>query len=239
MDKISNAIKCVNCLEVLSTPVLLPCGHSICKKHTETNNHQIICAQCGMYHPNKGFIVQTALSEIISSQIGSMDFGEEHNEAKRSCERLRDVLSQVDQVLQDPVYYIHETIVALKNQVYVKGEMLKSKLDDYIETLLDILQQYENRCRTKSVEHVKIAHGISHSSAIAKEKLNTWTDSLNKLVFDEPEWKTIRATCDREHTELYSQLKCFTQLLLLREFEEKANEVHLFEKINIDSLFQV
>ena len=51
MDKVKKAIKCVNCLEVLKSPVLLPCSHSICDKHvTDSDKETIKCGLCKVDH---------------------------------------------------------------------------------------------------------------------------------------------------------------------------------------------
>ena len=68
MDKISNAIKCVNCQLVLKSPVFLPCHHSVCKHHVQIDI-PIICEKCGKTHdkPQEGFPDNESLAEIIAA----------------------------------------------------------------------------------------------------------------------------------------------------------------------------
>jgi hypothetical protein len=80
MDKVKKAIKCVNCLEVLKSPVLLPCSHSICDKHlTDGDKETIKCGLCKVDHliPENeiGFPKNQALEDVIASNIDSFNFG--------------------------------------------------------------------------------------------------------------------------------------------------------------------
>ena len=78
MDQVLNALKCVNCRQILSIPILLPCGHAICQSHTQVGDEHIICGECGCRHLNKGFVVVEAFSKMIEVQLNKFDFGQQH-----------------------------------------------------------------------------------------------------------------------------------------------------------------
>ena len=130
MDQVLNALKCVNCRDILSTPVILPCGHTICKYHTEVDDEQIICGECGSRHLNKGFIVVQAVSKMIEVQLNNFDFGEQHKDASKSCDDLKTHLDKNDTMLNDLEYFIHESIEELKNRVMLRREQLKFQIDE-------------------------------------------------------------------------------------------------------------
>lgn len=54
MEKISKALKCVECKEILEIPaVLLPCYHSICQKHVSAKKNsgdKLKCDKCEFEH---------------------------------------------------------------------------------------------------------------------------------------------------------------------------------------------
>lgn len=80
MEKILNALKCVNFREFATNPVLLPSGHTICHSHTQQIPNQfVVCLKCISKHPNHGLIVSDALSELINFHITS----EHHKETPR------------------------------------------------------------------------------------------------------------------------------------------------------------
>jgi hypothetical protein len=120
MNMISNAIKCVVCKHVLTSPVLLPCGDSVCKKHTIDAKGPILCTTCDIEHqipPNGGFLANKGLAEIIAAQIGNIDFGIEHRQAKYSCQHFDELLAQIEDILKDPYNFTYEAIGCLKNIV--------------------------------------------------------------------------------------------------------------------------
>ena len=88
MDKVINSLKCVNCRDILSIPVILPCGHTICQSHAQVTDEQIICAKCGSRHQIKEFIVNEAVSELISAELIKFDFGQQHKATSKSCNRF-------------------------------------------------------------------------------------------------------------------------------------------------------
>ena len=78
MDKVLEAIKCAKCCKILSNPVLLPCGESICKCHIndDKSTQSVMCNECNVVHSNWSFPENKALSKMIAAQIGSLDFGQ-------------------------------------------------------------------------------------------------------------------------------------------------------------------
>lgn len=75
MDKVLNALKCVNCREILSNPVMIPCGHTICEKHTQINENKIVCLECGIQHE---IVLNKSVAEMINAQLAAFDFGDRH-----------------------------------------------------------------------------------------------------------------------------------------------------------------
>ena len=47
MEIIRKAITCKICTQILESPVVLPCGESICEKHIDSMEHEISCRSCG------------------------------------------------------------------------------------------------------------------------------------------------------------------------------------------------
>ncbi len=88
MNKIPSIINCVNCRNVLTSPILLPCGHSVCKHHIDKDKtkQSCMCNQCGVRHSKCKFYPNKALSDLIDTQLGSIDFGQTYKEATKSCD---------------------------------------------------------------------------------------------------------------------------------------------------------
>ena len=118
MDRIQKLVKCAICHEILKSPVILPCNHTICEKHISNQSKDVIkCDKCGVEHriPTNGFQQEIALRELIEIGIANLDFGCVHNKAKKSCESFEAFLNDIEAILKDPIIIAHEKISELKN----------------------------------------------------------------------------------------------------------------------------
>ena len=243
MDKIKQAIKCSTCLQILQTPVFLPCSHSICKKHIDETNSRdkFRCAKCGLDHeiPANGFSLNEALCEIIEAQIGSIDLGSVHKDAVESVVNLNRMIEDVDHLINDPSQYIYEEISRLKNEVHMKNEELKLIIDEETDALLNKLNQYQEQSKSwlkselYSSEKMKLESkkdSYSANSATCKIK-------LNEVRFDENKWKKISSVCNEAIKQLENSIQSFKEDILMKEFKKYKIEVNSFKRINIEELF--
>ena len=245
MDQILSALKCVNCRDTLSKPVLLPCGHTICQIHTEIAEAQIICFKCGCRHFNTGFIINEAVSDMIKAQLYNFDFGHQHKETSNSFERLKKQLDKNNLVLNDLEYFIHESIGELRNHVMLKSEQLKLRIDEITQELIDDLDEYEKRCKRQSGDINRTESFISLTNEIKefdKGAKKMWEDGsriLNELKFDSDKWREIKAKCDETLQKMYKNLKHFEKEVFLNEFNLKKRHIDFFRKANIDIILKV
>lgn len=243
MDKIFSAIKCVNCRNLLNTPVCLPCGHSICQIHVNQNK-SIYCNKCGLEHqiPEKGgFPVVEALASIIESKIASLDFGNNHKDAKESCTKLADLINRIDAILNDPCHFTFEEINDLKNEVHIKGELLKVKIDEEMNALLDKLEEYKQTCKNylKTDQFSADSNKLDQDSKSAKFELNKCLSILDEVKVNEEEWKRIKLENEERLNDLDAKLQQFKFELLLNRLEAVKFEVDHFKNIDIDSVLNI
>ena len=76
----NSLIECLMCKNKFEQPVLLPCGHTVCKKHSTLNN-QISCAECDQTHeiPKKGFPENKLADRLIQYEFDQLDFGPDYS----------------------------------------------------------------------------------------------------------------------------------------------------------------
>ena len=186
MDIILNAIKCSICHEILESPVVLPCNETICKKHVsnQLNDNFFRCDKCGVEHqiPTNGFPPNIALQNIIEVGIAGLDFGNVHNEAKKSCESFEKLLQEVEVLLKDPYIIAHERISELKNSVQLKGNELKLIVDEEIKKLIDRLDEYERQSNEYlSTNEFKVeSEKLENQVKSAQSNLNSWLACLKE-----------------------------------------------------------
>lgn len=241
MNTILNAIKCFNCHKILKSPILLPCGHSICKAHTEdVDEDQVECLKCGISHKNQKFVVVISLAEIIDSEIASFDFGPLHCDAKNSCENLCEVVHQIKQISKEPSYYAHLVIDELRNKVHLKSEELKLKIDENTKKLLDLLAEYQNSCElnTKEASFMATMDKLKNANDATENQLNGWLESLNQMKLDETKWRSIKEECDRKVQKAQNELETFKEVILMHRQDEIESVVDSFMDTDIESILR-
>lgn len=232
MDRVLKALKCVNCEEILRTPIILPCGHMICESHTLETNDLIICSKCGSRHPIKEFVIVEAVSDMIDAQLGHIDFGEQHTEALNSCKSLKKQIDQIDLMLNDLDYYIHETISEMKNRVILKSEQLKFKIEQVTNILIDDLEEYEKSCIRDCGENS--IDDLQERNEELRKNLQEWSSVLNELKVDVKRWSGIKSECDESLRSMREKFKNFEKKVFMDELIGKKHQVALFERQIID-----
>lgn len=231
MNILSNAVKCVNCKKVLESPVLLPCSHSICRKHTlDAKGSSIFCNKCGNEHtiPQiSGFPHNEALADIISAQIATLDLGLGHNEAKQSCATLDELLTKIEQILQDPFNFTYEAINYLKNVVQLKGEEMKFKIDEKMNGLIGKLEDYKQECKKglSTAEYVEKSEALGRDKDVARDELEKWEDILNEIKVNEQEWRRIKSESEKAIVIFETKLVEFKVDLFPKRFQELRDEI--------------
>lgn len=247
MDVFLNAIKCVNCRNVLVSPVSLPCGCSICLAHTHDlkNTTTILCYKCEIDHPishsknNPTFRPQPALAEIIKLKIDQFDFGEEHKEAQNVCTRLDELLVSIDLILKDPFNFAFEAIESFMNVALVNAETCQNKKElKQLNNLIKILDSYKGYCRIyyKSKEYLGASDAFNRDKEKCRSGLDTCELTLKKFELNVPEWTKIKIEGEEALKNFEEKLDNFKyDYVLLKRFNWYRNQVeNVIEGFQID-----
>ena len=185
MEKILSVVKCAICNQIMKSPKILPCFHTFCEMHfSEQTNDVIRCHKCGVEHqiPTNGFKTNYDTVKLIESGLASLNFGGVHKEAKISCEIFENALAEFEVILNDPNVYPYERITDLKNDVQLKAEELKLRIDEEKSKLLDRLEKNQEQCKEylSTKEFKEESKKFESEMKIAQSKLDSWNASLNK-----------------------------------------------------------
>jgi hypothetical protein len=229
MEIIRNAVKCFHCNNVLESPVLLPCGQSICKFHVDIHQTAFFCLRCDMNHeiPYGGFFPNNSLESILKTKIDKCDLCLEYNQALKSCHKLNQMLDDIDVFKNDPNFYLNELIVGLKKEVEVKRKNLKLKIDREADGIIGELDKYEKDCRhvLKQKEFSLKQQDLYKSVDKIQHDLDKWLNELKTLEKDEVKWKTIKENTERIIKDLeFKSNKLKNELLLQRKIQLRTVE---------------
>lgn len=236
MDKILGAIKCPSCAKILSTPVLLPCGHSLCQEHVTED--EFTCPKCGKPHSKQAYLINEPLKDMIAAHVDTIDFGDVHKLAQKSCDHFEKELNKADEILADFGNFINENVTGIKNTVHLKTEEFKLLIDEAAQKLLNELDEYEKKC-TVNLETASFLSGVKEFKRIkndAHEKLAAWRNYLNELKYNEVICKKTKHDCDHSASEFIKRLQSFKQAILLDQTLNKKELMNFFYRPNVQKI---
>lgn len=242
MDQVIDSLKCVNCKQILSNPVLLPCEHLICKSHTETAEKQIVCLDCGEAHSNNGFLKVKAVEKMIKARLYAFDFGANHKLALYAWNNLNEALNENEAMLMNLENFIDEKIGEFKNKLLLKREELKLLVDQRTEEIINEMEAFQSHC----IDNLRNEKFKSSQATFEKEnrdlkrKCDEFSRQLNELKVDEDRWKNIINECDSSLSEIKKKLDPFVDQIFdskLDCYKKKSNyfdEINLFTPLNMN-----
>jgi hypothetical protein len=178
-----------------------------------------------------------ALENIIKTQIERIDLGTSYNEAHKSCKKLETILGDIDLLKKDPFYFINESINEIRNDVEIKREELKLKIDLEANRIVQELNAYEQTCKT----HLENSDFVNKSSELEtnvkeiRDKLSQWLDEFKTIDSNEEKWKCMKEQSDKIIFDLESKVIALKQDLLLDKLKEYQLKPIEFSEIDINS----
>lgn len=200
MNKVTNAIKCIDCQQILQQPVLIPCGHTICNHHASRSGSSYTCPICRVeYFPSVeggGFPPNKALETMVS-EIPALDFGQDHKRAVQVCNDLTTEIQTLKSICDDPVHYIHERSSEYRNRVDLKREMIKLAIDEYADKLIKSIEEHEKECKTEisSSDIEGFFHPAWEMVNMAMPKRDEFVGTLNSLKVDIKQYEETTNKC--------------------------------------------
>lgn len=241
MDNIRTAVKCFHCLKQLKSPVLLPCGQSICKEHVDKPATTIACIQCEKGHEipaNIGFPANKGLELIINAQIDQLNLGQVHLDAQQACDQLRDAIGSLEALVENPESYICEQIDDLKRRVDLKCGQLHEAIDDEADKVIRSLK----KCQRDLVADLKASQAIKERQVVLKRvlvnekvSLEACAAALKQLNIDDETRKSLRSTCEKSKKPYESCIFSFKNKVF-SNYETMRGLVRKFERIKFNKI---
>ena len=192
-------LECIICNENLKEPVLLPCGHTVCKAHEierREKKAEIYCRECDETHeiPTKGFPVNRMVEDLLKRKLQKLDLGEEHTKASNAFKELGEFLKKMRLIKQDPESEIHEIVSDLKNKIDLRREILKKRIDDEAQQLIDELEKFERSSLMNhdKIDEFKLSSELNELFEEIEKECSTWQSELCLFVRNKENWKSIQ-----------------------------------------------
>lgn len=171
--------------------------------------------------PETGFPYIKAIDRIIKTNIENYSFGQDYEEAIQMSDLLDKTIEKIDLLLDDPLFYIYESINKLKNDVESKREGLKLIIDDQADKLIKELDEYELQCR-KNIESEKLNTEKNNLFKLVKEaneNLDKWSQLFSEFN-SEQNWLPIKQSIVNLSNRIKIQNELFKFNLLMEDRKE-------------------
>lgn len=190
----TSLIECPNCKQTLEKPVILPCGHTICKKHETDRSigERIKCGTCSSDHhiPKKSFPPNLLVEQFLNLDFDELNDGPEHRVAVEAFDDLKRLVDELTRLRDEPGEEVSRRVAELKNKVDVRREEAKKRIDDEALGIIGELERYEEKWRVECAEKLETATSELASFLKPLEKeLTAWQASLMQL--SKKKWKLI------------------------------------------------
>ncbi len=174
LEKIKDLFNCKICEDVLVDPIILPCGETVCKAHTEeiSKDKCMFCSGTQMA-PKEGFLENMFAKNLLENKI-HLNFSQ-FDEYNKIFQDLNRNLKEIELIRNDPVNYIAEYFGELTRQVDLRRETLIEDIHKYSDELVQNIEKLKQDCVAKSKETTKITVELE----TIKVKINELNSTLN------------------------------------------------------------
>ena len=240
MELVKNSIKCSSCMRNLIKPVILPCGHSICKQHElnkrENGENNIYCMNCKLHYtiPEIGFTPNRALEDLIEKKIELIDFGDEYKLASENCKKFDRLLNSLNELKNYPEKRIEDVIRVLKVKIFCTKEQLITQISNDANEAIDKLNKYEIECKSKAAQIKDDASLIGKLNSWESD-LKQWQAKLGTFERDVIGWNMIFSDSKLKFSLLESEYSSFDDSLFLNRYSQFSN-IDLFFGNNLDMI---
>jgi len=166
LEKLKGLFNCKICQSVLLDPIILPCGETVCKAHTD----EIIkgeCMLCSEMHtsPQNGFPSNKIVKNQLDLEVNkiSLNFSQfnDYNKIIQDLNRnLNKNLKEIEEIRKDPENYISEYFGELTRQVDLRREIVIEDIHKYSDELIQKIEKLKKDCVAKSKKATKITDDI-------------------------------------------------------------------------------
>ena len=160
--------------------------------------------------------------------------GDVYYQANDEIESLETTFNKVKDFINDPKFYIYETISKLKNDVELRRELLKKKIDEISNKMIDKLENYQKECN-ENINKINIEEKTKDLNKEIESNLDEWTKDNKRMliVSSDSKRKEIRSKAIEFDIRLFKRLEELNEELMMNQnwiYKENEMVKEEFEK---------
>jgi len=222
---------CKFCSKLLHDPVLLPCGKTVCKIHTQevANNECIFCTK--LHHiPEDGLPVNEFVEKQLEMQLNRINFNFCHlTDCQILLEDLNQKINEVELIRNDKENFIYEYFSDITREVDLRRDTLIRDIEEYSNEIIEDINKLRQECLDSSSDQLKAAEEVFDACKLEINELKDKFESFEMY--------------DKKFEEVLSKSKALQEKLELEinkyKFELQGNKSYWLEskKIKINEVF--
>jgi len=161
-EKLNQLFNCKCCSKLLHEPVLLPCGKTVCKIHTEEIAKKE-CIFCTKLHQitEDGFPVNEFLENLLEMQLNKINFNFCHlTDCQVLLDDLNKKLSEVESIRNDKANFIYEYFSEITREVDLRRDTLICDIEEYSNEISENINKLRQDCLGSSSHQLKAAEEV-------------------------------------------------------------------------------
>ena len=230
IDAFKNTFKCDLCSEIYITPIILPCGETICEKDLEiffNNSVKFQCTFCQEEHerPQKGFLLNKIVQQLLDLQVSRIDFRKNFSKYEKCQTMLKEIADKLDEIYlieTDQDYFIHSHFENIINQVDVQREKLIAEINLYSDETIEKIKKDRDECINRKIL-------ISNECEKMKRNMDEMQLKLNSFDISDKKIEQILQNIEQMKPEIIQKLIQTKSKLLL-------NKSHEFSPVEVSNL---
>jgi hypothetical protein len=142
--------------------VLLPCGKTVCKIHTEEIAKKE-CIFCTKLHQitEDGFPVNEFLENLLEMQLNKINFNFCHlTDCQVLLDDLNKKLSEVESIRNDKANFIYEYFSEITREVDLRRDTLICDIEEYSNEISENINKLRQDCLGSSSHQLKAAEEV-------------------------------------------------------------------------------
>jgi cell fate (sporulation/competence/biofilm development) regulator YmcA (YheA/YmcA/DUF963 family) len=233
------ALKCSECKFTLESPVILPCGDSICQSHVKQETQEFHCLVCDLIHPipNAGFPPNKNLAILINEKIDKLKFNPQYESAFDSFKCVEKLVDEMKLFQKDPYHIINKAIGELKNEVDIIKHEFNLAIENKASEIIGELEKYQQECRCNldSVGVTNKLEKIDQNIDAIKEELGKWHQTLRCFESNETEWQVITEKSHEYNARFKFELDAYEDEFLLNKLDDYRRKIISFCTVELHS----
>jgi len=225
-EKLKELFNCKVCSKLLHEPVLLPCGKTVCKIHTqEIANKE--CNFCTKLHQitKDGFPSNELIEKQLEMQLNKISFNFCHlTDCQILLEDLNKKMNEVEFIRKEKENFLYEYFSEITREVDLRRDTLIRDIEEYSNEIIENINKLRQEYLDSSSHQLKLAEEVFDA---CKSEISELKNKFESFEMYDKKFEEVLTKSKALQEELYPLVEIY-------KFELHGNKSYRFESKEIE-----